>query len=242
MNKKELEQEIFKKFLKHHPDKLDISSFKRVEPPKPDIEINSEIGKTIAFELSEIVDEGMVRRLQTARNLKSLFNEHCESLSLERKEIFNSKYENSYIYVFFQDNLSLAKKRSNISLIFDYLFSLDPIKRENVPENKNLKKIVREIIIIKGGFTGPIFDSDSGGFIDTPLLSRMEDKLKKKYQTLYPCELLLYYDLQPEVISEVGFDDACNYAEKNISNTCFKRIWIFSVHDDKILKQINKNT
>lgn len=242
MDQKELEQEIFKKFSKHHPDNLDIFSFKRAEPPKPDIEINSKTGKPIAFELSEIVDQGMARRLQTACNLKSLFNEHYESLPLGKKEFFNSKYGNSFIYTFFQDNLSLGKKQTSIPLIFDYLFSLDPIKKENVPKNSKLKKIVREIIIINDTITGPIFDSESGGFIDCPLLSRIEDKFKKKYQTLHPCELLLYYDLQPEIISKGKFDDACNYAEKYISNTCFERIWIFSVHDDKILKQINKNT
>jgi len=240
MKQEELEQKIFRKFVRHYPVKLKISSMRSTNPPKPDIEIDCQNGKTIAFETSEIVDQGMPRRLQSKLNIANLCREYYKDLPSSEKRNFTSKYGNSLIYIVFQNNTSIAKRRKSIPHVFNYLLSLYPIEKENVPKDQNLKRIVRKIRISNGGFMGPCFDIDSVGFLACPLLNRIQDKFGKVYETQYPCELLLYYDLQPEIVSKFQLSDTCEYAQKNIHKSAFQRVWIYSFHSDKILAEIKR--
>lgn len=240
MKQEELEQKIFRKFVRHYPAKLKISSMRSTNPPKPDIEIDCQNGKTIAFEISEIVDQGMSRRLQSRLNIANLCRKYYKDLPSSEKRDFTSKYGNSLIYIVFQNNTLTSKRQKSIPYVFNYLLSLCSIEKENVPKEQNLKKIVRKIRISNGDFIGPCFDTDSVGFLACPLLNRIQDKFDKAYKTQYPCELLLYYDLQPEIVSKFKLDDTCEYAQKNIHKSVFKRLWIYSLHNDKILARIKR--
>ena len=95
MEQRELEQKIFKKFVRHYPAKLKISSMRSTNPPNPDIEIDCQNGKTIAFEISEIVDQNMSRRLQARLKIAKLYREYYENLPISGKRNFNAKYGNS---------------------------------------------------------------------------------------------------------------------------------------------------
>ena len=140
----------------------------------------------------------------------------------------------------FQNDTSTLKRQKSIPDVFKYLLSLRTVEKEDVPKNKNLKKIVRKIRISNCDFAVPCFDTDSVGFLACPLLNRIQDKFGKAYKTQYPCELLLYYDLQPEIVSKFKLNDACEYARENIHKSVFKRLWIYSLHNDKILARIKR--
>lgn len=240
MNKKQIELEVFRKFAKHYPAELNVSSLRKVSPPKPDIEIACQEGKTIAFEISEIIDQEMMRRLQLSMNIKKLCDGHYRNLASEQKKYFAKKYGNSYIYIIFQKGISSIKRQKNIPSVFDYLLNLSPIQKENIPNNQNLNKIIRKIVIQSGKFTGPIFGVDAGGGIADPLIECICNKFTNKYKIQHPTELLLYYGLQPEIVGEFVFEDAYSYAQANINNSIFQRIWIYSLHQDKILRKIEK--
>ncbi|UCB57615.1 MAG: hypothetical protein JSV30_03275 [Candidatus Omnitrophota bacterium] len=240
IKKKQLELEILEKFSKHHPSKLNIASMRSVNPPKPDIEINTECGETIAFELSELVDREMIRRIQTQLKINRLCTDYYKNLPKDKKNKFESRYGHNLIYIFFEHGISSIKKERNIDSIFDYLLTLNPIEEKNIPQNRNLRKIIKKIHLLNTKLPGPRFTNDAAGGIACPLIDRIQEKFGNEYRTTFPCELLLYYDILPEIVSEFKFDDACEYAQNNITFSPFRKIWIYSAQKDKILKEINK--
>jgi len=235
-----MEQKVFRKFVRHHPAKIILSSIRGANPPKPDIETYCRNGETIAFEISEIIDQNMYRRLTSRLDIANLCRKYYKNLQGSEKTSFTSKYGNSSIYIVFQDKISSVKKKRSIPHFFNYLLSLGSIEKENIPKDKNLKKIVKKIRINSRILGGPFFDTDSTGFIGCPFLNRVKEKFDKTYTTDYPCELLLYYNLQPEVVSKHFLADTLEYIQKNIHKTIFRRIWVYSFHNDNILADIKR--
>ncbi len=240
MKQENMEQKVFRKFARHHPAKIILSSIRVANPPKPDIEADCRNGEIIAFEISEIIDQNMYRRLTSRLDIANLCREYYKSLQGSEKTTFISKYDDSSIYIVFQDKISSVKKKKSIPNIFNYLLSLDTIEKENVPKEKDLKKIVKKIRISSRIPGGPFFDTDSTGFIGCPFLNRVKEKFDKTYTTNYSCELLLYYNLQPEVVSKHSLADTLEYMQKNIHKTTFRRVWVYSFHNDNILADIKR--
>jgi len=239
MNKKEIESKVFKEFAKHHPAKFELASLRNVSPPKPDIEINRQDGKIMAFEISEILDEAMIRKLQSSVIIEKLCAEYYRKLPSGQNKVFSKKYSNSFICITFEKNTTLNQRRRIIPSIFDFLLSLASIQRENIPSNLN--KIVQKIVIENSASSNPVFGVNSWGTIKHPLIERIRDKFSKKYEITHPTELLLFYNLQP-VAHEFIFNYACRYAQTHIRESKFQRIWIYLWPQDEILAKIENKS
>lgn len=241
MSKEKIEINIFKEFSKHHPLEFNLTTVRKATPPHPDIEVECMDNTKRYFELSEIVDQDMIRRLNSSVTIRKACDKHYQNLRSEDKRTFTEKFGHSFIHITFHDRISLHKQRNVIPHFFKYLMELKKIEKVNIPEKGDLSKSVRRIYIqTKGNPDRPYFSVSAVGGIGDPIIDRMNDKINKKYNDNYPIELVLYYSLQPERIGEYIFDEACEFAQENIVNSCFQRIWIYSTHQDMVLKEFSK--
>ena len=77
-------------------------------------------------------------------------------------------------------------------------------------------------------------DSLQGGFFSDDLsLERIAKKFGKKYSN--SCDLLVYFDLQPVVAEKSWLPQVQNFIRENIKNSSFKRVWIYSIPQEKIM-------
>lgn len=237
-----IEVEILKKFAHYHPNKLLLKTIKKVQEPKPDIEIRTNDGHVLAFELSEIVDPKVRRRSGTAENIEKICNECYQNLPTDKKNVFDKKYGNCLIKIFFNE-VSYAQQKKSINPIIDSLLDLDDFSDEKdfTPSGKGINSTVKEICLRKGSYSGPIFDANSGGFIeDNPIRECIEKKFKTSYQTDYPIELLLYYDYQPETSYSEALDVAKAYLSTEFISSQFQRVWIYSCWSDTVVDKFEK--
>lgn len=233
-----LEFRAFEKFATHYPKKFNMSSLRKMTIPKPDLEIDLCSEGTVAFEVSEIIDREMIAKLYSAMKTKKSCDKYFQNLSDSQKKAISSRF--SYVYIIFQNNISAVKRERAIPPIFNYLLKLVDFEREHIPQDDILSKIVKKFILTKKDLIGPFFGVDAGGGIADPSIERIKNKYAKKYITPHPCELLLYYDLQPEVVSEFNIDDTIDYAKSNIASSSFQRVWIYSFHKDKVIAKIER--
>ena len=231
MKNKSTKKEIytFKKFAKLCPYSINLSSIIKKEPPEPDISCSLSDGSTIAFELTEIIDEDLARSFSDSIRLKEAFNDELEQLE--------SNFNNALIYIAFTEKFLFRRKKNSIQKIINYLLTLDKTT-EGEFRPKDLIDIVK-FITISRGVIGPIIDVESLAWIDNPCKESIKRKFEKEYETeSNNIELLVYYELQPKEpknILEYKLNSLKKFVKNNIKSSKFQRVWIYSARENKII-------
>jgi len=89
-------------------------------------------------------------------------------------------------------------------------------------------------------------DIDLSGIVtdfDEYSLKTIKNKFSKNYQTDNEIELIIYCYYQHDItdlnkinfIKNVDFFKTIDFIKKNISKTSFKRVWLYSYSNDKVL-------
>lgn len=245
----EKEIRIFKMFARLASYPIHPSSIMKKEPPEPDISCNRLDGTAIAFELVECIDNSIAQSIYDSLRLKEVFYNKLEGLPEKIKERFNVNFKNASICVAFVNGIPANKRKSTISKILDYLLTL-----ENTAEGKfelrssrDLKDTVRWVSIIRGRFTGPVFDVEAVTSFVNSVKRRIAGKFRKEYKTKSKTELLAYYELQPEISQNDWLPSVKEFLENNIEASAFQRVWIYSIPKNEIklvypaLKPIEKS-
>lgn len=160
---------IFRKFAKLCPYSTDLRSIIKKEPLEPDISCSLSDGSIIAFELTEIVDEDLIRLFSDSIRLKEAFNDELEKLE--------ANFNNALIYIAFTEGILFRRKKNSIQKIIYYLLTLDKTT-EGVFRPKDLIDIVK-FITISRGVMGPVIDVESFAWIDDPCKEYIKKSLKK---------------------------------------------------------------
>ncbi len=228
---------IFEKFAKICPYNIEKNSIKKKNPPEPDIECTLSDKNTIAFELVQSIDNSIASSTYDSINIEKAFHATLENLSDPKKEEFMSKFANASIYVSFDKSSTVNKRKKLIPAIIDTLLKSDDITRGevNLHSFPNLRKSVRSIHIDRGEFQEPIFGFNSATSFGEPCMERIKGKFAKRYETKHKIDLLIYYELQPELPEDQWFPAVKEYIKNNIKKTVFKRVWLYSVTKNKII-------
>jgi hypothetical protein len=88
---------------------------------------------------------------------------------------------------------------------------------------------------LPGISNGPSFNIEDPVWLTNPIENRILKKIKKKYKTKYRTELLVYYEVQPELPADCWILPEMDSVTDEIENTIFKRVWLYSVSQDKII-------
>ncbi len=228
---------IFSRFapvcgLRIRPD-----SIKRCQPPEPDILCTIEGEGPVAFEMVEIIDEDLARRTYGQIKFQGLFEQAYEDLPPDNHASFKKKFHNALIYVGFCSTASSRIRGNAIPLILDLLARTDnEFIGTLTPSRKSpLYEAVKEINVSRGKFIGPCFDVEAVGSFADPAIERISTKFKKNYRTLYPAELLAYYELQPVLPKSTWLPRVQEYVRQNLQDSLFRRVWIFDIGTEAVM-------
>ena len=229
------EIQIIKKFAEICPYKIDATSIKKEDPPKPDIYCKLENGVELNFELVEFLDNSIAKMTSNQTTLKHLLDGEKNKLPFCKRWRFNQKYKHVLIYVAFNKKLSLNKRKKSIPHLIDFLLNLDEeqIKKEEIKIN-NCPEI-KWFNIRRGAYTGPMFRVEGFTSFGVSFLKEIKNKFNKKYEVGNKIDLLAYYALQPEIPSNHWLKEMTDYIKDNIANSPFNRVWIYSCTNNKIL-------
>ena len=229
------EIQIVKKFADICPYKIDATSVKKENPPKPDIYCKLKDGTELYFELVECLDNSIAKTTSDQISLKHLLDDEKNKLPLCKRMRFKRKYKNALIYIAFDEKLPLIKRKRSIPYLIDLLLNLNEnqIKKEEI-EIDDCPEI-KWFNIQRGVFVGPMFCVEGVTFFGVSFLKEIKDKFNKKYTATNKIDLLAYYALQPEISKNHWLSETEDYVKNNITNSPFSRVWIYSFTKNKIL-------
>ena len=234
MNRKEdqkkREKYIFGEFTRVCP--LDIVSFESKNPPEPDILCQLKDGSSLAFELTEAVDDKVPQRMDNAQKAKKFWEDYKNNeLPKEDKERFDRIFSGCSITLNLNKQATMPKIKKAIKLIFkkyknSYRCQLGLIQRV---ESDDLPDCC-ESIKIEPKDGEPEFSCSRAMPISPKfVIDRIKSKFRKTYKTSCPINLLIYsghHSFGPD-----GFwnqPDTKSYIEVNMGSSLFERIWIFN--------------
>ena len=225
------ELEIFSRFADVCSLSIVRESIAKRIPPEPDILCKLATGETVAFELVEIIDEDWASLTSgQVRDMKSL-REAYQATAGDLRRDLDERIGNALVYVSFVADVLARERRAVIREILGHLSTVGPdFSGDWAPTfGTSLHRIVRNIRISRGDFSGPEFDVEAVASIADPTVARIRAKWLKSYNTPYPIELLAYYELQPQAPAALWLPRLESFVKDSYRRGLFRRVWVFDV-------------
>lgn len=92
--------------------------------------------------------------------------------------------------------------------------------------------------ISRGCFSGPSFDCSQVAFISEPVESCLQRKLGARYTTKHPCELVVYYGLQPVIRPERWLPAIQALIRRKLPLTSFRRCWVVDLRSRRVILRV----
>ena len=139
----------------------------------------------------------------------------------------------------------LFAKVCPLKIKIDSIENRDPPEPDILCERENGQKVALELVeVIDEGLAKSVYTSSGkGGSYGHPIIKQICKKLSKSknYDTKARMELLVYYDLQPQMPTNVlkpTLEEHSMMLKKKLRKSDFKKIWIFNDRTSEILYQI----
>jgi hypothetical protein len=222
------ETQVVAAFASVCPYGIIVTSIEKRYPPAPDVRCQISDGSYVAFEVTESIYDDIAKQSADSIFMKRKLKNYIESLSI--KDAFNKKFNNAMIFIYPKDR-KLDKNifSSNIKRLIEYLLTKAPEGKEfTFPDDKFNGEISR------GNFNGPIYDTSFGSDFNDCLINRIDSKFNKDYRTNLPIDLLIHYYMQPGPFAW-DINEGINFIKQNLKNSYFRRAWIYSTKENKIL-------
>ncbi len=230
------EKTIFLDFAKVCGLAIQLDSVEKREPPEPDIlcQINQE--GAVAFEMVELIDQGLAQQTYESIRLQQLLEDIHQNLPTSARTTIEERFKNALVHVTFHAETSSRGRENAIPLILDWLQGFSPsFIGSTPPEGRSpLYKIVSEITVSRGDFPGPFFEVDAGGAFADPTLERIGKKFEKKYISSTSVELLAYYELQPVLSEDLWLPQLRTFITQRIGSSGFRRVWVYDIKTKEI--------
>jgi hypothetical protein len=232
------EKSIFLKFVLCANKILQIikQTIKVSEPPKPDICCKLADGRTIFFEIAQSIDSSLSLNCNLSIKLTHEIYRNFNLLQHQSLKIIKTKFKHHFISIKLFNKITKNKAISSFNEIFDWLV------KYNIKSNNSINsRVVEEISITKSSINGPIFNFDTCISFDDPIIKTIEKKFQKKYSTNYPIFLLIYYSKEFDISAAIKLKEIDDFVKKNIINSQFSEIWVYSEEQNKILYHYRQN-
>ncbi len=136
----------------------------------------------------------------------------------------------------FRDGASVNRRRGAFLKAVDKLLTLeDGFTGEALQGDPQLARVLESVCVARGRFTGPIFDSPTGGFVGDPTTRLIQQKFSKTYLTDHPRQLLAYIDLNPMLPEAVWRGNLVEFLDDQPKPLPFEKVWIFEVRKARVL-------
>lgn len=227
----------FRRFAGVCPVIIQSESISKRQPPEPDIACTlRQTGEEVAFELVQIVDEGLARSSShQTLDMESFRNAYRGDAELQAA--LDERFGDACISIAFVPGLASRHRRSSIQMVLRELATMDSayVGEWRPPHGSPLCDIVWYILIRRGQFQGPDFYVPADTSIGDPTVARVKTKWHKVYRTQRPIELLAYYCVQPVGPEAWWLSSLRDFLGANWATGPFRRIWVFDSWEQTIL-------
>jgi hypothetical protein len=224
---KEKEKSIFREFVEVCSLEINEESIKSGDESKnePDILCQLKDGSSLAFELTEAVDNKIPQKDHIIEKAGKFWEDYKNNtLPKDKKERFERVFSGCSLSLTITDDATQNHIKKAIPKIFErYQNSCRDQLGLIHHEQDNLPKGC-EIIRIEPRDAAPIFICSSGSFISSACIEALRKKFGKTYKNNHSIHLLVYNDHHPFFFVQ---SDIKTYIEENIDSSPFERIWFF---------------
>ena len=209
---------------------IDAASIEKRDPPEPDILCRTVSGESIAFELVEALDSDLARGVYGKLRLEKNFRDAFAALRQAHKDSLSAHVGDALLYVCYDRSLSLSRRCSLIPAVFDEVRRIDSgfVGTHTPGGDSPVHGVVRQILVNRGSYTGPIFDVEAFAWYEDPVVDALETKFGKSYETDAPIELLVFYEIQPSD-GRVEISEVVDFVREHVGSSPFRRVWIHEV-------------
>jgi hypothetical protein len=243
MNQAEREREIFEAFTAVAPFKVLPGSIENRSPPEPDILCQIEGRGKVGFELTELIDQAYMARIGLMFKTRKYLNSYWQNeLDTRDSALFLSKYSDTLLHFDYSQTSSLNERKVAAKIAFQKLLHLpDNCDGEFLNSDPELATALQWVQIRRVGIAQPIIDVGSYGSQGDPTTQAIKNKFSKNYKCNYPIELLAHINWGIMPHEEVWKNSAKNAASQ-ISNSPFRKVWVFDMTDKKIKFEFEKSS
>jgi hypothetical protein len=225
------EESVFRMFAQVCPLQIRRKTIQNRPPPEADFLCEVVPEGRVAFELVELLDEGIARQSSDTCALRGVFNTACRNLGKNRK----GNLENALVHVTYVSAASLKARRRALLQLVEQLAKLSATLEGTAPISGRLTKAIKKATIHRGNLVGPIYDDSSTLAFSEPALDAVKGKFSKEYESSAPIELVAFYGIQPVLPKSHWVPAVQRYVKKNLGASAFRRVWVFDCTSKSIL-------
>ena len=234
VNQQEEERDVFLRFAELYGDDIDVQTVEKRDPPEPDIRC-CVAGKPCAFELVELVDRDAARRQSRQIAMQGRLLDACDAMNSEDAAQLRQRAGNASVSLRFTDDASARARDQTVPRILELLRGIDSHFIGDVSPSAWWKGVIESIRITRPGIVGPGFSVASAGYLRTPMLSSIQAKFGKTYQSDAPVELLAYHHFRRPPIPEMFWHEPLSrFLHDQTAASLFRRVWIFDYLERRI--------
>jgi len=213
-------------------------SIEKRDPPEPDILCEIEEEGPAAFEMVEIIDKDLARRMRAHFELRKRLREHYESLEPGERADIRERVGDAKIAVTCDWSTSSRVWKQAIPSVMEILKLIDP-SFEGEVDGESALRLPRGVskvrIVRRANLQGPLFSAPAAGSYSDLTVEAIRGKLNRDYKSAAPVELLAYYEFQLDSPSEILPPPLVKFLRGAFPNDCFRRVWVFAVFRGQVL-------
>jgi hypothetical protein len=214
---------------------IDFDSIEKRQPKEPDILCNVSGEGPVAFEMVRMVDQNRIAKPEAdAKKLVEQLEHTHRNLPDETRAEFDRRFGNSSVEVRLRPSISLRRREKIAAGIIDCMMKLDPGFEGTLPVTERNLEVASVKVRRRRGTSRTLFIIPIGSFYSPVPLGGIKEKFNKKYKTSAPMELLAYYDEQQSAPLEEQLRELSGYIKRSLSNSRFRRAWVFNVSDQRV--------
>src|SRR5437764_8971386 len=143
------EQKIFLDFAKACRLAIQLDSIEKREPPEPDILCKIAREGAVAFEMVELIDQGLAQQTYESIRLQQLLEHTYQNLPTRARTAIEERFKNALVYVTFHQATFSRGRENAIPLLLDWLQGFSPSFADSTyPEERfPLHKVVSEVTV-----------------------------------------------------------------------------------------------
>lgn len=225
------EVEIFRRFVTVCPLEIEADSIEKRQPPEPDLRCKTRQGEALAFELVEIIDQDVARRIADQWTLGPKLRAAYDALPERDAAEIRARLGNAVVTVKLRDDASIRARCAEIGTILEALKKVPPAFEGAFDPRMG---IVEKIYVTRGNCVGPSLDIHAGGWVGDPTVDRIRGKFAKSYEVDVPVELLAHFELHPMFPDDVWVPRVRTCVSPKLAASPFRRVWIFDVRRKSI--------
>lgn len=214
--------------------RIRIESIESCESPEPDIRCDIEGCGTVAFELSEILDQESMKLMATMMSARQTLLAHTSTLPPPELNRLSTKLSQKQIKVAFRHDRPLRELNAAVSRLYRWLIDdmADDLYGYSVPVPSDLLNAIEYVSIL---FPGPADIDIAFGLniIDATISTATRKLVNKTYATSAPIELLVYAHDQPLIAYEQWRPRVVTalvpLIDISIARGHIRRVWIYDI-------------